>query len=106
MMPRFGCRFFHASGDPVQQAGPFVATAQPHGLLPGDNLVMDLGLLPGDNLVMDLEAAGSGGSKRRRQPGDRGVTSCSGVRSGLGANLGKCRSRVVRWPIAAGEWIA
>jgi lysozyme len=42
MMPRFGYHFFHASDDPVQQAERFVATVKPHGLLPGDNLVMDL----------------------------------------------------------------
>ncbi len=37
MMPRFGYHFFHASDDPVQQAGRFVATVKPDGLA-GANL--------------------------------------------------------------------
>jgi len=41
-MPRFGYHYFHASDDPVEQAERFVATIKPHGLLPGDNLVLDL----------------------------------------------------------------
>jgi lysozyme len=41
-MPRFGYHFFHASDDPVAQAERLVATVKPHGLLPGDNLVLDL----------------------------------------------------------------
>jgi GH25 family lysozyme M1 (1,4-beta-N-acetylmuramidase) len=41
-MPRFGYHYFHASDDPVKQAERFVATMKPHGLLPGDNLVLDL----------------------------------------------------------------
>ena len=41
-MPRFAYHFFHASDDPVRQAERFVAAVKPHGLLPGDNLVMDL----------------------------------------------------------------
>ena len=42
LMPRFAYHFFHASDDPAHQAERFVATVKPHGLLPGDNLVMDL----------------------------------------------------------------
>ena len=41
-MPRFGYHYFHASDDPVEQPERFVATMKPHGLLPGDNLVLDL----------------------------------------------------------------
>jgi len=42
LLPRFAYHFFHASDDPVKQAERLVATVKPHGLLPGDNLVMDL----------------------------------------------------------------
>jgi GH25 family lysozyme M1 (1,4-beta-N-acetylmuramidase) len=50
LMPRFAYHFFHASDDPAHQAERFVATVKPDGLLPGDNL------------VLDLEATGSSGS--------------------------------------------
>ncbi len=42
LMPRFAYHFFHASDNPVKQAERLVAAVKPHGLLPGDNLVMDL----------------------------------------------------------------
>jgi lysozyme len=42
MMPRFSYHFFHAREDPAAQAERFVATVKEHGLLPGDNFVMDL----------------------------------------------------------------
>jgi len=41
-MPRFAYCFFHASMDPVQQAGHLVTAAKQHGLLMGDNFVLDL----------------------------------------------------------------
>lgn len=40
--PRFGYHFFHAAQDPVVQAAHLVATVRGHGLLPGDNFVLDL----------------------------------------------------------------
>ena len=55
-LPRFGYHFFHASDDPVKQAERFVATIKPHGLLPGDNL------------VLDLEATESNGSNDNEAP--------------------------------------
>ncbi len=42
LMPRFGYHFFHAADDPGKQAERLVSTIRPHGLLPGDNLVLDL----------------------------------------------------------------
>lgn len=42
LMPRFGYHFFHASDDAGQQAERLVSTIKTHGLLPGDNLVLDL----------------------------------------------------------------
>jgi|SRR5271165_3224718 len=41
-MPRFAYCFFHASLDPVQQAEQLVLAVKAHGLLPGDNFVLDL----------------------------------------------------------------
>ena len=41
-LPRFAYSYFHASLDPVAQAAHLVATVKGHGLLPGDNLVLDL----------------------------------------------------------------
>ena len=49
-MPRFAYSFFHPGQDPVVQAAHLVATTRGHGLLPGDNFVLDLevsdGLMP------------------------------------------------------------
>jgi lysozyme len=42
MMPRFGYHFFHAADDPAEQAARLVSAVRAHGLLPGDNLVLDL----------------------------------------------------------------
>jgi GH25 family lysozyme M1 (1,4-beta-N-acetylmuramidase) len=41
-LPRFAYHFFHASDDPAKQAERFVSTVKTHGLLAGDNLVLDL----------------------------------------------------------------
>ena len=41
-MPRFAYCFFHAAEDPVQQAEFLVLTVKQHGLLMGDNFVLDL----------------------------------------------------------------
>lgn len=41
-LPRFAYHFFHASEDPTAQAERLVALVKPHGLLAGDNLVLDL----------------------------------------------------------------
>jgi lysozyme len=40
--PRFAYGFFHPAQDPVVQAAHLVATVKGHGLLPGDNFVLDL----------------------------------------------------------------
>jgi GH25 family lysozyme M1 (1,4-beta-N-acetylmuramidase) len=49
--PRFAYHFFHATLDPAQQAGVFVATVKRHGLLPGDNFMLDLeSTIPGGQL--------------------------------------------------------
>ena len=40
--PRFAYGFFHPSQDPVVQAAHLVATVKGHGLLPGDNFVVDM----------------------------------------------------------------
>ena len=42
LMPRFAYHFFHPDQDPTAQAERFVATVKAHGLLPGDNFVLDL----------------------------------------------------------------
>ena len=39
---RFAYHFFHPNQDPTAQAERFVATVKAHGLLPGDNFVLDL----------------------------------------------------------------
>ena len=41
-MPRFAYHFFHPDQDPHLQAEFFTDAVKRHGLLPGDNLVMDL----------------------------------------------------------------
>jgi GH25 family lysozyme M1 (1,4-beta-N-acetylmuramidase) len=41
-LPRFAYLYFHASLDPVIQAAHLVATVRGHGLLPGDNFVVDI----------------------------------------------------------------
>lgn len=41
-LPRFAYHFFHASEDPTVQAERLVSTVRPHGLLAGDNFVLDL----------------------------------------------------------------
>ena len=41
-MPRFAYSFFHPDQDPVQQAEFLVGTVRKHGLLAGDNFVLDL----------------------------------------------------------------
>ena len=40
--PRFAYSFFHPAQDPVVQAAHLVAVTRGHGLLPGDNFVLDL----------------------------------------------------------------
>lgn len=63
-LPRFAYHFFHAALDPVQQAEFFVLTVKQHGLLMGDNF------------VLDLEATGSDGLNDQLAPADtarRGV---------------------------------
>jgi lysozyme len=42
LMPRYAYGYFHAAQDPVVQAAHLVATVKGHGLLPGDNFVVDL----------------------------------------------------------------
>jgi GH25 family lysozyme M1 (1,4-beta-N-acetylmuramidase) len=51
-LPRFAYHFFRAAEDPVAQAVHFTSVVKAHGLLPGDNLVMDLEVSDG------LEPAG------------------------------------------------
>lgn len=46
-MPRFAYHFFHPGQDPVKQAEFFISTVKQHGLLPGDNLVLDLEISDG-----------------------------------------------------------
>jgi lysozyme len=41
-MPRYAYLYFRAGQDPVVQAAHLVATVKGHGLLPGDNFVLDL----------------------------------------------------------------
>jgi len=41
LMPRFAYHYFHAALDPQDQACRLLAAVKPHGLLPGDNLVID-----------------------------------------------------------------
>lgn len=41
-LPRFAYHYFHPAEDAAAQARHFVSTVREHGLLPGDNLVMDL----------------------------------------------------------------
>lgn len=41
-LPRFAYHYFHAALNPVVQAAHLVATVKGHGLLPGDNFVLDL----------------------------------------------------------------
>jgi len=41
-LPRFAYHFFRPNLDPAAQAAYFVARVKAHGLMPGDNLVMDL----------------------------------------------------------------
>lgn len=41
-LPRFAYLFFHASLNSVVQAAHLVATVRGHGLLPGDNFVLDM----------------------------------------------------------------
>jgi GH25 family lysozyme M1 (1,4-beta-N-acetylmuramidase) len=41
-LPRFAYHYLHPSADPAQQAHFFVSAVKSHGLLPGDNLVLDL----------------------------------------------------------------
>lgn len=41
-MPRFAYCFFHASMDPARQAEQLVTAVKAHGLLAGDNFVLDL----------------------------------------------------------------
>jgi lysozyme len=41
-VPRFAYSFFHAGQDPAVQAAHLVATVKGHGLLPGDNFVLDV----------------------------------------------------------------
>jgi lysozyme len=42
LMPRFAYLYFHAALDPVVQAAHLVATVRGHGLLSGDNFVIDI----------------------------------------------------------------
>lgn len=41
-IPRFAYHYFHASDNPEDQAAHLVSTVKKHGLLPGDNLLLDL----------------------------------------------------------------
>ena len=41
-LPRFAYHFLRPGQDPVAQAAHFVSVVKEHGLMPGDNLVMDL----------------------------------------------------------------
>jgi lysozyme len=41
-VPRFAYHFFHASDNPEDQAAHLVSTVKAHGLLAGDNLLLDL----------------------------------------------------------------
>lgn len=41
-LPRFAYHFFHAARDPKEQAALLVWTVREHGLLPGDNFVLDI----------------------------------------------------------------
>jgi GH25 family lysozyme M1 (1,4-beta-N-acetylmuramidase) len=41
-LPRFAYHFFHAAENPEDQAAHLVSTVKPHGLLAGDNLLLDL----------------------------------------------------------------
>lgn len=50
-LPRFAYHFFRPNQDPVAQAVHFTATVKAHGLLPGDNLVMDLEVSDGLDAV-------------------------------------------------------
>lgn len=50
-LPRFAYHFFHAAEDPRRQAEHLVSTARRHGLLPGDNFVLDVeSTVPGELL--------------------------------------------------------
>ena len=58
-LPRFAYHFLRPNQDPVAQAEHFVTTVKAHGLMPGDNLVMDLevndGLDPGPVAARGVE---------------------------------------------------
>jgi GH25 family lysozyme M1 (1,4-beta-N-acetylmuramidase) len=56
LMPRFAYHFFHAALDPVAQAARLVATVKAHGLLPGDNFVIDCEATDPDTGLNDEEA--------------------------------------------------
>ena len=56
-LPRFAYLFFHASLDPVVQAAHLVATVKGHGLLPGDNFVLDLEATAADGLNDGVDPA-------------------------------------------------
>ncbi len=57
-MPRFAYLFFRAAQEPLAQAGHLVATVRAHGLLPGDNFVLDFEATdPGTGLNDDVPSA-------------------------------------------------
>ena len=60
-MPRFAYHFFHAALDPVQQAEFFVTAVRAHGLLAGDNFVLDLEATAGDELNDQMQPAAVAG---------------------------------------------
>ena len=55
--PRFAYHLFHADDDPVQQADRFHSAVTAHGLLAGDNLVLDLESTKSDDTNADVAAA-------------------------------------------------
>ena len=56
MMPRFAYHFLHAAENPAAQAERLVATVKPHGLLPGDNFVLDVEATDSGTGLNDEEA--------------------------------------------------
>lgn len=52
-IPRFGYHFFRASDNPEDQAAHLVSTVKAHGLLPGDNLLLDLEATDGSSIYND-----------------------------------------------------
>jgi GH25 family lysozyme M1 (1,4-beta-N-acetylmuramidase) len=55
-LPRFAYSYFHSALDPVQQAEFLVLTAKKHGLLEGDNFVLDVEATDDETGLNDEEA--------------------------------------------------